>query len=107
MAEKEQKPLCIEYIIDSDGVHFGWKIDRAKISHYMPIWDDRQLDLIKKMQEDGTIQEKIKERILNFFNGPLSEDLKIPKAYPYLLYEYGKDEPYCEGKLREDFEEDF
>ena len=99
---KEQKPLCVEYKVGENGVYFGWNLDREKINDWHLIWKEGPGDLVKKLQDKENLAEKVHEEVLMFFNGPISVDINIPNNYPYQLYETGKDEPYFEGRLREE-----
>lgn len=97
------KPLCIEFIVDErSGVWFGWNLEREKIDPYtIPTWTEKSMGLVRQWVEEGSLVKRINEQVVNFFNGAIGADIKIPNNYPYQLYEHGKSELCVEGKLRE------
>ncbi|MDD5192497.1 MAG: hypothetical protein PHH54_06460 [Candidatus Nanoarchaeia archaeon] len=103
---KEQKPLCIEYLVETDKVYFGWSVNREKINLYgmNSAILERKDTLVSEWQGEGALEEKIHKGVLEFFNGPISSDLNIPNGYPYELYEHGKEKLIFSGKLREETE---
>lgn len=95
------KPLIVEFIVDHTGVHFGWGIERGKIDpHRICLWGERHNSQVQSWIQEATLVERVNEQVVQFFDGTLAVDIKIPPNYPYQLYRQGERYLCAEGILR-------
>lgn len=93
------KPLIVEYEVRENDIYIGWNLDRDKIHCDLPLMIGDGAEGIRLLKDQHRLETKVDEVVTAILNTHL--DIKIPRGYPYKLFEAGENEPVSEGTLRD------